>query len=253
MRRKFVLMLLVLTVISTLKSMPNTQAAGPVVAVTSVYDVTEIGRTFFVNITATGATSVVMWAINLTWDPNIIQITTGNPDPNGQGALRRGKYNIYEGSFLKSVNNNTGFTANKIDNTLGRLVMLSCSFGVSGISASGDGVMVTINFTSVSIGTANIDINGPSTTHPGQSWLIDTAGKEIPHEDRDGVVTDQGPPQPQIWTEPWFQGTIVGIAVVAVVATAFRYRKKIAQHLPKHEEEAEELVEEDLRFQKSRI
>lgn len=238
MRRKLALTLLVLVVIATLKSITEIRAAGPVVAVTSVYNVTELGKTFLVNITITGVTNLVTWVINLTWDPNIIKITTGNPDPKAWGDLRSGKYNIYEGPFLKTVRD-TVFTAKRIENALGKIDTLACSYPAQGNAASGDGVLVTINFTSVKVGTTTIDIDGPSITYPGQSMIIHSAGKEILHEDRDGVVTEQGPPQSPIWTELWFQVTAVGIIVVAVVATAYVRLKKRARERPPEGEEIE--------------
>jgi hypothetical protein len=251
LRRNFTLMLIMFIVMATFKSIPKIQAVGPVVAVTSVYNATQVGTTFLVNITITGVANLLTWAINLTWDPTILKISTGTPDPNAYGAIRSGRYNIYEGPFMKSVRS-TIFTANKINNTSGKINSLACGYITSGTTPSGDGVLASINFTYIKVGTATIDIDGPSTTYPRQSMIIDSTNKEIPHEDKDGTVTENDPPIPPIWSELWFQGTIVGIAVVAVVATAFRYRKKIAQHLPKREEEADELVEEDLRFQKSR-
>ncbi len=236
MRKKITLMLLILIVVTTLRGIPRTQAAGPVVTVTSVYNVTEPGVTFLVNITITGATSLCAWAINLTWDPDVIKLTTGDPDPNAWGDIKKGKYNIYEGAFLRSIGD-TIFTANRINNKRGEIEKLACAYATSGVGASGDGVLATMNFTSVNNATTTIDINGPSGKYPGQSQLIDNTGVEIVHEDRDGTVTEQGPPPPQIWTQLWFQVTIVVVVVVIIVATAYvRRKKKIAEYPPESEE-----------------
>jgi len=232
--------------------MPKIQAATPIVKVTSAYNIIEPEMTFLINITITDVTDLYMWSINLTWDPNIIKITTGDPNglewPRGSGS----RWNIYEGPFLKKERV-TIFMVKGIDQTRGKIKGLTCSYKSEGATLSGSGLLAMINFTSVNVGTTAIDIDGASVTYPRQSALLNSEMKEILHEDKDGTVTENDPPIPPIWSELWFQGTIVGIAVVAVVATAFRYRKKIAQHLPKHEEEAEELLEEDLRFQKLRI
>lgn len=243
LRRKLTLIILALIIIATLQNIPKTQAAEPVVAVISVYDVTEPGKTFLVNINITGATNLLTWVVNLTWDPDVIKITTGDPDPNAYGAIKKGKYNIYEGPFLKSIGVSI-FTANKIDNTLGQINSLAATLTGTNVSASGDGTLVTINFTSVSVNTTTIDINGPSTAYPGQSVLVDITAGEIPHKDRDGIVTERGPPPPQIWTQLWFQvtlGVIVVIPVAAVVAKVYiRHKKWVAEHPPEREEDIEQ-------------
>jgi len=239
LRRKFTLMLIMFIVMATFKGIPKIQAVGPVVAVTSVYNATQAGTTFLVNITITGVANLLSWAINLTWDPTILKISTGNPDPNAYGAIRSGKYNIYEGPFMKSVRS-TIFTANKINNTSGKINSLACGYITSGTTPSGDGVLVSINFTYIKVGTATIDIDGPSTTYPRQSMIIDYTGKEIVHEDRDGVVTDQEPPQPEIWTQLWFQATVTGVIVIALVSVAYVRLKARASKRPPEAEEMEE-------------
>ena len=221
-------MLLTLIAMATVPSVPKTQAATPVVAITNKYNITEPGMTFNITITVTDVTALFTWVINLTWDSNIIKITTGDPDPNGVGDLKRGKYNIYEGPFLKSIRP-TVFLATEIDNTNGKIRELVCGYEPAGATPSGSGVLATINFTYVNVGTTTIEINGPGAQ--GESQLLNSAGKGMSHEDRDGVVTEHGPPP--IWTQLWVQVTAASIIVIAVVGTVYvRHKKKIAKYPP---------------------
>ena len=233
MRKKIVLLMsLILITAATLRIVPNAQAATPTVAVASVYNITEPGMTFQVNITITDVTDLSMWIINMSWDPNMLQIPTGDR----QGLRKRQiYYNIYEGPFMESFHSAI-FTANEIDNVHGRIRQLACGYAGAGTPAWGSGVLATINFTSVNVGTITIEINGPSIEYPGHSMLLDNSGYEMPHEDIDGTVTEHAPPL--IWMEPWFQATTVGIIVVIVAAT-YVIKKKSVRHPTKSEKGSE--------------
>jgi len=248
LRRKVLQTLLLITFI-ILVSIPThkAKAAGAALKVSSIYNFTEVGKTVNVNITAMDVTSLLRWIVNLKWNSSIIKISTG--DTKGIRKVVGVQYvyfNIYEGPFIEDarLDQDAIFLANVINNTGGRISGLSGGYTSFGSTPSGSGTVATINFTYLQAGEATIEVT--------YSFLMDGEGNEIEHAVVNGTITDKPPPVPPIWSELWFQGTIVGIGVVAVVATAFRYRKKIAQHLPKREEEADELVEEDLRFQKSR-
>jgi len=238
------ILLIMLTLIATvnLVNVPEIHAASPTVTVTSVYNVTEPGTTFLVNITVTDVSDLFMWVMNMSWDPNIIQISTGDP----AGLLRKGiRYNIYQGSFLKSVRS-TVFLANDVNNTGGAIRYLSAGYLNPGSAPSGNGVLATINFTSINVGTTTIEITGPSTDHPGHCMIIDHTGKEIPHEEIDGVISEHGPPPPPpFWTQLWFQVT-VPVVIVAVVAGYVAIKViKPARDRAKAKE-AEEIVEEGI-------
>lgn len=190
MNKKLLLILLVIIIVVALVAYMFWHSPSPTVAITDVH-VTEPGMTFLVNITVTDVSNLKTWAINLTWDPTIIKITTG--DPAGLKPLNaQEKYNVYEGPFLKAVRETGTFQVREIDNEHGRINKLSCGYELAGETASGSGVLVTINFTCVSVGTTTIKITGPSFEYPGQSFLEDSTGNEIPHVDKDGKVTDSG-------------------------------------------------------------
>jgi hypothetical protein len=188
----------------------------PTVAVTSLYNMEiEPGQTFLVNITVTNVTDLYMWFVNMSWDPNIIQITTGDPN----GMRKDGTYyNIYEGPFMKSIRDTRGYVS-KINNTGGTIKTLTYAFQGPGSILSGSGVLAMINFTLLEKGTAIIDINGPSVEYPGHCVLQDHSGNEIVIEVVDGTVTESGPPP--IWTQFWFLTTVIGIVVIIAEVAAF--------------------------------
>jgi hypothetical protein len=155
----------------------------PKLEISSVYDVTE-GQTFLVNITVTDVNDLFKWVINIQWDPEIIKITTG--DTNGLAQSIFGVityYNIYEGPFLKSVRE-TRVLFTLMDNTNGKIQALTSGYATAGTStASGSGVLATINFTCTVPGTTNINITG--------SMLLDHTLTEMLHKTKNGLVTDQ--------------------------------------------------------------
>jgi hypothetical protein len=163
----------------------------PTVKISSAYNVTK-DQTFIVNVTVNEVENLFKWQISLGWDPEIIQITTG--DTNGLSQNIRGVttyYNIYEGPFLKSVRA-TRFLYHTINNTAGVILSLADGFSTAGTdTASGSGVLATINFTCVKTGTTAINITGPSAE--GHSYLLDQTLADMLHEDENGLVTDQPP------------------------------------------------------------
>jgi len=190
--------------------------------------VEEPGATFLVNVTVEDVSDVLMWVIDLKWDPNIIEISAGD----SSGLMKRGvHYNIYEGPFLKSLRT-TMFLVNAVDNTEGSITSLSAGYMSAGSTASGSGVLATINFTCINVGTTTIEITGPSTASSWRSMLIDHTGKEMSHEDVNGVFTENPPPVTPIWTQLWFQTTLltVGVIVVAAAYAAIR-RKPVKQQI----------------------
>lgn len=164
-------------------------ASKPTVKLSSVYNVTK-DQTFLVNVTANDVDDLFKWQTSLKWDPEIIQITTG--DTNGLSQEMRGVttyYNIYEGPFLKSVRE-TRMLYHTINNTGGEIRSLSVGYAAAGSStASGSGVLATINFTCVKTGATALNITGPS--EEGKSLLMDHTMTDMPHEDENGLVTDQ--------------------------------------------------------------
>jgi hypothetical protein len=197
----------------------------PTVMVTRIYNVKEPGGTFLVNITVEDTSDVFMWVIDLKWDSNIIEISTGDPN----GLKKRGVYyNIYEGPFLKSLRT-TIFLANAINSTGGSITALSAGYmSTTGATASGSGVLATINFTCINVGTTAIEITGPSKASSWRSMLIASTGKEMSHKDVDGVFSENPPPVMPFWTQLWFQTTLVTVGLIVVATAYITFRRKPA-------------------------
>lgn len=188
MNKKLLLILLVIIIVVALLAYMFWPSPSPTVAITDVH-VTEPGMTFLVNITVTDVNNLKSWAIDLSWNSSVIKIMTG--DPAGLKPLNAlEKYNVYEGPFLKAVRETGTFQVREIDNEDGKMSMLSCGYVLAGETASGSGVLATINFTCISVGTTTIEITGHSSEYPGQSLLESSTGSEIPHVDKDGAVTN---------------------------------------------------------------
>jgi len=219
MRKELLLIIVLIITVIIVAIVPSEpwRPQVPTVAVTSLYNMEiEPGQTFPVNITVTDVPDLYMWFVNMSWDPNIIQITTGDPN----GTEKDGTYyNIYEGPFMKSIRETRGIYVSKINNTGGTIKTLSCAFKGPGSTLNGSGVLAMINFTLLEKGTAIIDINGPSAEYPGRCVLQDQFGKEMNIEVVDGTVTESGPPP--IWTQFWFLATVIGIIVIIAEVAAF--------------------------------
>ena len=234
--------MLALIIALSLVRFPEVRAATPAVVVSSVYNLTEPGTVLLINITVNDVSELMMWLIDLVWDPSMMQLNTGSPT----GLLKKGvRYDIFEGSFLKSIRS-TVFTLNSINLTGGKIGSLAAGYLTPGTAPSGSGTLVTMNFTVISVGTTMINMTGPSTAQPGRSMLIGQDAKEIPHDDVQGVITKDGPPPPPpFWTQLWFQAGAI-IVIVAVVAGYVVIKRVIPARARAKAREAEEIVEEEI-------
>jgi hypothetical protein len=133
-------LLLVIITIVPVSATPET----PVFAVEpSSQTVPEPGQTFQIDITVTDSPPVVLWALNLTWNPNVLNITKPSTD-------------IVEGDFLKREGS-TIFLYKPINYTAGSLREMFCATMFFKTS-SGNGVLCRITFTAVAAGHSDIDI-----------------------------------------------------------------------------------------------
>ncbi len=222
--------------------MPETKAATPILKIINAYNITQLGTTFNVNITITDVSNLFMWGVDLKWNASAIEVTTG--DSQGIRLVWGGQYvyfNVYEGPFMQEVRE-TSFVCSKIDNTHGEISHLGAGYTSFGSTPSGSGLLATMNFTCLSVGETTIELVDSTLVSPEQ--------QPIDHQRVNGTVTDQLPPVSPIWTQLWFQVTVVVIvviavvAVVAVVAKVFyvRHKKKIAEHPPERKEDIEKLL-----------
>jgi len=230
----FIVIIITAIVVSILPGEPW-RPSLPKVSVTSLYNATEPGTTFMVNITVSNVTNLYLWVINMSWDPTVIKITTGDP----AGLKKSGVYyNIYEGSFLKSLRSTRGLLVSKINNTAGTMKSLSCAFPTPGDGPSGSGVIASINFTLLKKGTSKIDINGPSAKNPGQCVLQNSGGTEMAVDIVDGVVSDGGPPFFSLQIGFGFIATVTGIIVLILEIAGLVILFRRPEPLSEEDEEA---------------
>jgi hypothetical protein len=217
--------IIIASVLNTYKiHVPEAKAATTTLKVVSVYNVTEPGTTFKVNITVTDVTNLLRWLLTLEWNTSAIELTTGDPQGIRQIDFSTGRYvyfNIYEGPFLEGVreDENAVFLANAIDKVNGKIDYLSGGYQNPGSpGASGSGIIATINFTCLEVGETTIEIT--------YSALSNINVEAITHESVNGIVTDKPPPVSPIWTELWFQATMIVIVVIVIAAVAVYVVKK---------------------------
>lgn len=241
MKEKLLFLVLVAIIVPVVPYLLMGQS-GPTVSISKLYSLNlGSGDTVGVNVTVSDLSDMTSLRVNLAWDPKVLKVTTG--DPGGWTDEITGvKYNIYEGSFLKSFTNSTIFIINDVNNNGGNITALYNAITTTNVTATGSGVIATINFTCVNPGTTTIRIVGP---RQGQSSMQSSTGEQVLHRDIDGVVTSGGPPG--IWTELWFQATlgIIIVEIVVVVLAIFlivRWWRLRSEEEIKEETELEDLV-----------
>lgn len=184
---------------------------SPTVSITKLYNTSlQSGQSIIINVTVSDVSEIIACYLNLAFNSSVLKVTTG--DPHGWKDPQTGiRYGVYEGPFLKTASNSTIFLINGVNNALGEISAVYDAITVPAASASGSGVIATINFTCLNP-TANTAINmtGPSTLQPITAGVYD-----IPHEDINGFVTASGPPG--IWTELWFQAAVIVVIVEIVI------------------------------------
>ena len=116
-----------------------------------------MGGTFKVDLYINGAVGVWKWAVGVTWDPNVIQLT-----------------NIAEGTYL-SQSGATLFAPGFIDNYLGRVDNgISDSYTTTMSASATTGVLATLTFTIVTYSDCNINL-----TAGNPATLLNDA---VPHQ-----------------------------------------------------------------------
>ena len=211
MKRK--LLFLVLAVVLILAAYLYLRPAQAVLSVDRVYNVNEVGSTVLVNFTLSKVSSCSGWQIDLTWDPYYLNVTQGQPPYVGGPPVE-----VREGPFFKTVNASKILVFNEMDFEKGVLVVADFFAPGSGKFVNGTGVILTINFTVVRLGTSTIELNPPSAGVT-QSVVADQGNKILDHLEVNGLVTNDGPP-PQ-WASTDFATTLiygeVGVLGVASV------------------------------------
>jgi hypothetical protein len=151
----------------------------PIISISpSTIEVPELDVSFLVNITITNAVDICAWNMKVTWDPEILEITS-----------------VAQGEFLSSVGP-TVFTAaapplllNSNELYPGVISDLSSRLMITQ-GANGSGVLATLNFTSLSTGTCVIMLEDTVLNRLTEDQVIE-------HNVNDGQVIVI--PEFQIW------------------------------------------------------
>jgi hypothetical protein len=194
------------------------------VVVSQIYDVQEdqVNTTILVQINVTGAVGLQGYVMNLSWDPTMLRVTETSKQAGVRPlypALGTTYYALSRGDFLNTTSSNFG--VREVNNTLGTIWYLWQMRSSGG--QIGRGVLVTINFTILRLGTTRIELSSPASNALAKDPNYDSTksrlqnandGTLIPHEEFDGVFSDQPPPVPPIWSQLWF---LASVAIVAIV------------------------------------
>jgi hypothetical protein len=208
-------------------------SAEPTLAISRIYNVQlQPGETIEVNVTISDVSNLASVRVDLAWDPYVLKVTTG--DPHGwTHPITEVNYSIFEGSFLRSFSNVTKFLVNDVNNNDGTIEAIFVGILEQGKTASGSGVLATINFTCVNPGITTIEVIGP---REGHASIQSGDGMQIPHKEIYGLVTDMGPPP--IWTESGFQVSFITVEIIVItVASAVIYVKRRPKRIHKETEE----------------
>jgi hypothetical protein len=222
LKEKLVLLFIIAIIAPTAEYLllPSYTSIGPTMAVTKIYSTSlQKGMNIRVDVTVSDLSDVIAYSTSLAFDPSVLKVKTG--DPHGKATPGNGPgifFDIYEGPFLRSASNSTEFIVDDVNNQKGTITIISDFISVSSTGASGSGIVASINFTCVNSTTNTaINITGPVQGHSLVSISPSMGGGTETHKDIDGFITGDG--QPGVWTELWFQATlIVFIVEVMVVA-----------------------------------
>jgi hypothetical protein len=206
--KKKILVLVVVAIIAV-SAYLYSRPALPRISIDKVYNVTKVGDTVLLNVTLNNVVNCGGWMTTIAWDPYIAKLTKGGTQPaNGAPAV-----DIIEGPFLQTAAP-TYLMLNYANNTKGEIVV-GVAFQVPGTGTSGTGVVLTMNFTILHVGTTTVEFRPPFST-VNQSMVLDKRFNDTAHTEVNGLITDQGPPP--TWTNADFQETAIASEVVVLAA-----------------------------------
>ena len=167
---------------------------------------------FNVTLRIDAVTDLYLWVVTITWDPNVVEIVTGDPD----GLLDIDSmvfYNIYEGDFFEPWPTTWGTVLPvDIDPVSGIIIELvdTLTGPLPGVSGSGD----------LALFMFRVKDEAEPCTHSTVSIilsdLIDTAGGHIPHTVGPGLF--------HVIPEVAF--TVLGLVAMFTAFGVYGYRRK---------------------------
>ena len=186
---------------------PLTPVRPATVVVSQIYNVQadQINTSILVQINITNVIGMQGYVINMSWDPTILRVTEVPSDVGVRPlypSYGTTYYGLSRGSFLNTGSDNFG--VREVNNTLGTIWYL-WQIRSSGGGMSGSGVLVTINFTILRLGTTKIELTSPANAVYEKDPNYDTTKSRlqnatdmtlISHEEIEGVVSDLIPEFP---------------------------------------------------------
>lgn len=196
MKRK--MLFLVLVAIIAVGAYLYLKPAKPVLSADRVYNVTGIGETVPINVTLSDVPGTSGWNMRLTWDPYFVRLS-----------------GVEEGPFFRSRNMTSLYHVLSIDYEQGEMIVADV-FLAENIFVQGTGVILTVNFTTVRVGSSTIEFTAPGN---GTQAVIGDASNlhALDHVEVYGLISNEGPPP--IWASTDFQSTLI-IGELAVLSLA---------------------------------
>ena len=127
-----------------------------------------IGQTFDVAIRVSSVADLYLWVFSVHWNPTILEYVS-----------------IAEGDFLGGGGSTTGVLVKSVNETGGCLEEATCSLLGDVPGVDGDGILATITFRAIGLGSSPVSI----AFHD----LIDSNGSSIPSDSVDGTVDVTAP------------------------------------------------------------
>jgi hypothetical protein len=172
----------------------------PTLSIDRVGNVTEVGQTVLVNVTLSNvpnATGCTGWRLSLAWNPYVAKITTFHDYsigvPENVFAV------VFEGPYLKQTGKGTVFFISTdpyaLEENLEGKIDIFGFISSGGGSVSGTGVILSLNFTVVHVGTTTIEFRSPIQSS-NQSLVLDGVGHPLEHVEIEGLITEKGIAEP---------------------------------------------------------
>lgn len=211
LKRKFLFLALVIVIV--IAAYLYARPAKPLISISKAYNV-GVGSTVPMNITISNSPGCASWNLNLTWDPYYVTIKQGDPP-----FLNGPPIEVREGPLFVARNSTTSMYFLTVDLQNGVLYVSDLFISTNPqVFASGDGVILTINFTMIRAGISTVQFNSAGENATG-SIIGNAQNLIMDHNEANGLISDEGPPP--AWASTDFQTMLiygeVGVLSVASV------------------------------------
>lgn len=172
--RKLLLSILMMSVITA--TLAGIAKADPTttVAVEPAQLEVDVEESHIINITVTDVSNLFLWMFRLRWNNSILQLNSLVEGP----FLKQGGDTL----FMQTTKNYTAI------NEAGKLLEVSCAIQGEVPGVSGSGVLATLNFTALAVGTSAIEFFEEPPTWTPQTMLKDPDFNTITHTPITGSI-----------------------------------------------------------------